>query len=89
MVLRRSKALKENVTQLTMLMLSTVFEHSTCTYPVVKEDHQKAKADEDNQCHKQNTSHHGEVILQSTQNITAMKYSIIYCKIYFMKLRLW
>lgn len=33
------------------------------TYPAVKENHQKAKANEDNQCHKQETSHHGEVIL--------------------------
>ena len=33
------------------------------TYPAVKENHQKAKAEEDNQCHKQETSHHGEVIL--------------------------
>jgi len=32
----------------------------------VKEDHQKPKADEDNECHKQDSSHHGEVILPTT-----------------------
>lgn len=44
------------------------FYLDSCTYPVVKEDHQKAKADEDYQRHKQKSSHHGEVIL-STENI--------------------
>ena len=39
------------------------FSLNSGTYPAVKENHQKAKADEDNQCHKQETSHHGEVIL--------------------------
>lgn len=38
-----------------------------CAYPVVKEDHQKAEADEDYQRHKQKSSHHGEVILSKTQ----------------------
>ena len=33
------------------------------TYSVMEEDHQKSKADEDNQGYKQDSSHHGEVIL--------------------------
>lgn len=44
------------------------FSLDSGTYPAVKENHQKAKANEDNQCHKQETSHHGEVILSIKKN---------------------
>ena len=32
----------------------------------MKKDHQKAKADENNQSHQQKSAHHGEVILSRT-----------------------
>ena len=39
------------------------------SYPAVKKDHQKAKADENNQSHKQKSTHHGEVILSRKEHI--------------------
>lgn len=38
-------------------------------YPVVEKDHQKAKAEENNQSHEQKSTHHSEVILLRTDHI--------------------
>ena len=38
------------------------------TYSAMEEDHQESKADEDNQSYKQDSSHHGEVILITERN---------------------
>ena len=38
----------------------------------MKEDHQKSEADENNQCHKQDSSHHGEVILKKKTHIAVL-----------------
>ena len=34
----------------------------------MEEDHQESKADEDNQSYKQDSSHHGEIILITERN---------------------
>ena len=48
-----------------------LYRHSVkyTSYPAVKKDHQKAKADENNQSHEQKSAHHGEVILSRTEHI--------------------
>ena len=38
--------------------------HAILSYPIVEEDSKETKAQENNQSHKQESAHHGEIVLQ-------------------------